>query len=291
MERGVTKVNATIYSDMNVEHMKSRVLMGNKFGQPLEARLIKWKLGLLWRNEVKSNFFLDHYGRKWFVVEFSDDVDLEYVLNHRPSYVRGQIFHLERWTYEFRDLDLINKLVVWARLSRLPVKYKDEHIIKTIAQPLGDIVKVDEIILGLNGVFVKVLVEMDLRFPLKRALIVNDDDDHPMLGSYNKLFEVCFYCGKRRLDGHTCMENDVEDGCFLIERAFDDEPLIFPKDTKVDEDLKDALHGDVMLCFPMVVNNEDKAEDGEEQCVRMSGDLQDEEGLTTVVNLLSEVYN
>lgn len=57
--------------------------------------------------------------------------------------------------------------MVWARLPRLLIKYKEEHIIQTIAQPLGDVVKVDEITLGLNGVFVKVLVEVNLIFPLK----------------------------------------------------------------------------------------------------------------------------
>lgn len=47
--------------------------------------------------------------------------------------------------------------------------------------------------------------------------------------------------------------------------------------------MKDGLHNDMMICFLMVVNHEDEAGESEEQCVRMSGDLQDEEGWTTVV--------
>lgn len=41
-----------------------------------------------------------------------------------------------------------------------------------------------------------------------------------MLVSYKKLFEMCNHCGRRRLDRHTCIENDMEDGCFLIEHVF-----------------------------------------------------------------------
>lgn len=102
--------------------------MGNMFGQPLEARLIKWKLGLLWKNDVKHTFYLDHYGRKWLALEFTGVCS-----NNRPWYVRGQIFYLERWTPNFSYLYTIDKLVVWARLPRLPVRYKEENIIKVIA--------------------------------------------------------------------------------------------------------------------------------------------------------------
>lgn len=96
MEKGVTRVSTTLYSTVNVEHMQARVMRGKMFGQPLKARLIKWKLGLIWKNDVKYTFYLDHYGMKWFALEFTDNVDLEYVFNNHPRYVYGQIFHLER---------------------------------------------------------------------------------------------------------------------------------------------------------------------------------------------------
>lgn len=66
----------------------------------------------------------------------------------------------------------INKMVVWARLPCVLVQHKEVVIIKVIAQPLCDIIRVDEVTLGLSGLSVKVFVEVDLRFPLKRVLIV-----------------------------------------------------------------------------------------------------------------------
>lgn len=64
--------------------------------------------------------------------------------------------------------------------------------------------------------------------PLKRVLVVNEDDENPVLVSYEKIFEVCFYCGRRRGGNHSCSDEEVDDGCFMIERVFDDEPKIFP---------------------------------------------------------------
>lgn len=74
MKRGVTRVSITLCSNLNVEHMKSCVLVGRMFSQHMEARLIKWKLGLLWKNGVKNKFYLDHYRRRWFALEFSDEM-------------------------------------------------------------------------------------------------------------------------------------------------------------------------------------------------------------------------
>lgn len=69
--------------------------MGKMFGQPSEPRLIKWTIGLL-KYEFKNTFYLDHFRRKWFAVEFTnDDDDRKYAMANQPRYVCGQIFHLE----------------------------------------------------------------------------------------------------------------------------------------------------------------------------------------------------
>lgn len=136
------------------------------------------------------------------------------------------------------------------------MRYKEDNIFKDISQPLGMIMKVDEITLDLNDLFVKVLIKMDNRFPLKRVLIISRHEDNPILISYETLFEICFYCGKRRIKGHLCQK--VEDRCFMIDRIFYDELLIYLEDTQVNEDIKSNLHKDAMLCFLFVVNVEEE---------------------------------
>ncbi|KAM1149840.1 hypothetical protein ACFX15_029435 [Malus domestica] len=46
LESGVTRVSTSLYSNLKVEHMETRVLMGKLVGKQIEARTIKWKLGL-----------------------------------------------------------------------------------------------------------------------------------------------------------------------------------------------------------------------------------------------------
>lgn len=54
---------------------------------------------------------------------------------------------------------------------------------------------------------------MDLRYPLKRVMIVNKDEDNPIFISYEKLFEICFYYGRRMMECHLCPKVEVEDEC------------------------------------------------------------------------------
>lgn len=141
------------------------------------------------------------------------------------------------------------------------MQYKEDNIFKDISQPIGMIIKVDEITLDLNDLFVKVLIKVDNRFPLKRILIISRHEDNPILISYETLFEICFYLCQK-----------VEDRCFMIDRVFYDEPLIYPEDTQVDEDIKSNLHKDAMLCFLFAVNVEEENTEIEELGQRVEDD-------------------
>lgn len=112
---------------------------------------------MLWKNYVKNTFCLDPFCRKFYALEFSDAEDLEFIMEKETIVCRGQIIHLERLITQFSDMDAIIKLVVWAMLPRVPVQYKEAEIIKVAAQPLGKIVRVNEL-LYFNGLFVKVFV-------------------------------------------------------------------------------------------------------------------------------------
>lgn len=73
----------------------------------------------------------------------------------------------------------------------------------------------------------RVLLEVDLRLPLKRILVVNDDEECPFLMSYKKLFEICFYRGRKQTDKHSCPADFDNDGCLLVDKIFEDEPLVY----------------------------------------------------------------
>lgn len=70
---------------------------------------------------------------------------------------------VSQWSINFKDTDVITKLVIWARRPMVPVQFKEKNIMKDITQPIGRVLRVDEVTLHLNGLFVKVLLKVDLR--------------------------------------------------------------------------------------------------------------------------------
>lgn len=46
-------------------------------------------MGLTWGARVKKPFYLDHFGHLWYVIEFTDDEELEFALYNMTWYVRG----------------------------------------------------------------------------------------------------------------------------------------------------------------------------------------------------------
>ncbi|KAM2999012.1 hypothetical protein FF2_040599 [Malus domestica] len=182
----------------------------------IEARTIKWKLCLTWGTGVKNPFYLDHFGHHWYAVEFSDQEELEYVLDNRPWYVQ---------------------------IPRLSVQYRDAEILEVIMQPVGTFIRADENSLsGLNGLFVRVLLEVDLRLPLKRVMVIIDEEDISVLLSYEKLSKVCFYCGRRRSEGHKCSVIKDRDGWLLVDRLFEDELLVYSAGVEISEETRQKLH-------------------------------------------------
>lgn len=110
---------------------------------------------------------------------------------------------------------------------------------------------------SLNGLFVRVLMKVDLRLHLKRVMVINDQEDCPMLLSYEKLFEMCLYYGQRRVEGHKFPALEDKDGWLLVDRVFEDEPLVMSMRAEISEETRQGLHGGVMLVFLQLVLGEE----------------------------------
>ncbi|KAB2632190.1 hypothetical protein D8674_028437 [Pyrus ussuriensis x Pyrus communis] len=134
---------------------------------------------------------------------------------------------------------MISNLRVWVRIPRLPVQYWDVEIMQNFLS-------------GLNGLFVR--LEVDLRLPLKRVMVINDEKDNPVLLSYEKLFKVCFYL--------PTIED--RDGWLLMDRLFEDEPL----------ETMQELHGGVILLFPQPMYN-GRGRNGTQRDGRTSNNIAD----------------
>lgn len=200
-----------MYSSLNVEFLWVNLWVNRLRLEPLS------EVGSYLGFKGQKSVLLNHFGHHWYAVEFTNDEELEFVLDNHPWYVRGQMFPSGMWTTHFCDVDLISNLRIWVRIPRLPVQYRGAEILEVITQPICTFVRADQNSLsGLNGLFVRALLEVDLRLPLKRVMVmvIDEEDENPILLSYEKLFEVCFYCGRRRSDGHSCPAIEDRDDCF-----------------------------------------------------------------------------
>ncbi|KAM0982019.1 hypothetical protein ACFX2A_015294 [Malus domestica] len=142
---------------------------------------------------------------------------------------------------------MISNLRVEVRILRLLVQYRDAEILEVTMQLVGTFIRVDEKSLsGLIGLFVRVLLEVDLRLLLKRVMVINDHDKKPVLLSYEKLFEVCFYCGRMRSERHTCPVIDDKDEWHMVDKLFDDESLVYPAGAEITKETRQELHGGLL---------------------------------------------
>lgn len=85
------------------------------------------------------------------------------------------------------------------------------------------------------------------------------------------------------LEGYVCSEVEADDGCFMIDKVFQDEPSVYPEDMVVDDDVKVSLQKNVMLYFPNATIVEKDYKEVEESGERVKDVGPDEEGQTTVV--------
>ncbi|XP_061999123.1 uncharacterized protein LOC133716426 [Rosa rugosa] len=212
------------------------------------------KAALLWR-DVQGSLSLNKLANNWFRLEFSLEDDLLYVLDERPWYIKGRIFHVQRWFPGFDPLfTRIQHLVVWIRLPNLPLHYYDPKVLEDAVMPLGKFIKLDEATTqGSQCIFARVCLEIDIRHPLTRILVIHteDDLDDPVSVrvSYEGLFVVCFQCGSHKHKINTCPFRVREEDFILVDR-FSDDDEVEPSEKELAPEIKALLSDKVMAVFP-----------------------------------------
>ncbi|KAL6145049.1 hypothetical protein ACLB2K_055737 [Fragaria x ananassa] len=105
-------------------------------------------------------------------------------------------------------------------------------------------------------------MEIDLRTPLKRTLVIRDEEEEDMsipwnlridparvLVSYEAIFEVCFECGSHRHKIRNCPFRLVENHFVLVDREESDAD-VEPAGVEADPLIRDFVSERVMAYFP-----------------------------------------
>lgn len=121
-------------------------------------------------------------------------------------------------------------LIAWVRLPNVPMHYWDPNCLEDVVAPIGKFIRLDgATLLGTQGLFARICVELDLRVPLKRSIVIHvegeDDERVRTFVSYEGLFAVCFQCGSHRHRINRSPLRVREEDFLLMDRNSDDDEV------------------------------------------------------------------
>ncbi|KAI9093683.1 hypothetical protein K1719_027132 [Acacia pycnantha] len=164
-------------------------LLGRRIGY----RYLHSKLQSLWK--PSGQLKLTDLHDDCFLVRFNDDMDYQNALLNGPWVIFGHYLHVQPWSPSFRPQEhVIDQIVGWIRLPKLPVRYYHKNIIRSIGSVFGDVIRVDyNTDSGDRGKFARLAVNIDLTKPLTSRIQV---DGELILVEYEGLPSICFNCGR-----------------------------------------------------------------------------------------------
>ncbi|CAN1147964.1 hypothetical protein LINPERHAP2_LOCUS16178 [Linum perenne] len=138
----------------------------------------------------------------FFLVRFSDDDDYQCALFKSPWKIFDNYITVGRWSPDFNDDALIQKILTWVRLPKLPIQFFNHQAIERIGNHIGRTVRLDLATSeGDRLRYATVCVEVDLMKPLLGKYII---EDKVFLVEYEFLDNICFSCGMygHKVDGY-----------------------------------------------------------------------------------------
>ncbi|QHO38097.1 uncharacterized protein DS421_4g117390 [Arachis hypogaea] len=101
---------------------------------------------------------------------------------------------VQRWRPNFNpNVEHLNKIVAWVRISDLPIEYYDKYVLRTIGNTIRMTLKVDyNTAEQTRGKFARVCVELDLTKPLRPNIKIKGKI---AFVEYEGLHTICFQCG------------------------------------------------------------------------------------------------
>ncbi|XP_023640327.1 uncharacterized protein LOC17890423 [Capsella rubella] len=147
--------------------------------------------------------------RQFFMARFEHEEEYLEALTGGPWRMFGSYLMVCAWSPEFDPVrHEIMTTPVLVRVSNIPVIFYHKMILMGMAQGLGRPLKVDLNTMNIECArFARICVEVDLRKPLKGAIMINGDR---YFVSYEGLNSICSGCGVYGHLVHSCPRRALE---------------------------------------------------------------------------------
>ncbi|KFK33137.1 hypothetical protein AALP_AA6G335800 [Arabis alpina] len=193
-----------------------RTLVGRVLLREVREQNHKGLVGFLstvWRCEGRVHGMEMDDGKIHF--RFQNEEDLETVLANRPYHYDGSMIALERWVPTVRR-DFPNTIPFWITINGLPDYRRDEDLVTSIGEALGEWMDVD-----VSEPTPRVRVLLDCNSPL---VVWRDSDDDGVLVRldfrYEKLQKHCTRCRRLTHEAPLCPDRPREQ-CRELHRGKD----------------------------------------------------------------------
>lgn len=107
--------------------------------------------------------------------------------------------------------------------------------------------------LGDHCIFARVCIEVDLRCPLKRIIVLHPENQEDEVSrirvSYEAFFEICFNCGNFSHRYEACPLR-LADRHFILVDRLDNEPDVHPPEMQQLEEVQNLIFIDSLVIFP-----------------------------------------
>ncbi|XP_039063545.1 uncharacterized protein LOC120208315 [Hibiscus syriacus] len=171
---------------------KKQVVIMKLLGKKIGYKALINRIYALW-NPI-GNFNLIDLENDYFLVKFEYLEDYMRVLTEGPWMIYGSYLTVQPWSKNFSTSKKHpSQVIAWLRLPVLPYRYYNTMLIRTIANTIGRVIKIDyNTKAGERGKFSRVAVVIDLNKPLIPCVGINDFIQRI---EYEGLQQICFNRG------------------------------------------------------------------------------------------------
>ncbi|XP_028802559.1 uncharacterized protein LOC114757642 [Neltuma alba] len=176
-------------------------------GRMIKEDYLVERLQKIW-GVCEENIDVIDVGSGFYTVRFKRKNDYDYVLTGGPWLIFDHYLAVLLWKEDFdSESEVIERILAWVRISRLPVDYYDEGLLHVLGCQIGKVIKVDKTTAKQSkGWFARLCVELDLKKPLLPVILVNRKEKKV---EYEGIHLICFACGRYGHDKNHCQRRHL----------------------------------------------------------------------------------
>ncbi|XP_024642377.1 uncharacterized protein [Medicago truncatula] len=204
----------TVEDDVTVEgEAFGRTLVGKIWTDvPYNIRAFKQTMIQAWR--LKNTVEIQDLNKNLFLFKFVSRRDAENILHSGPWSFDRNLLILDTISSEEQPSELdLHTVQFWVRIYDLPLKLRSDLMARKLGDLVGKFLEVDQRDTNIMGKSIRIKVDIDLRNPLKRGIVLKYQKRSLWIFfKYERLPNFCYKCGRIGHQMKECEEETGQDG-------------------------------------------------------------------------------